>query len=137
MSISSRRCQACGCEAASSEGFQVLRANQDAVAASRAPAAESVLCANCSAEWLRSGDFELAYQFCEQCAAPVESDQMAIRSKTHTTQAGLLAYHQPVVMSLCPNCAKAYDGTGRSLIMGVGFLLGGIALIALIGWLFG
>jgi hypothetical protein len=119
----------------SSQGFQILRAIDSASATKQIPAAESVLCPTCAAEWLCSGNFELAYQFCDQCGAPVESGHVEIRSKTDTIQAGLVAVHRPVTLSLCPNCARKYDGTGRTFFVAMCLLLGGIARIALVGWI--
>jgi hypothetical protein len=96
--------------------------------------AETLLCPACAAERLSSGDFDLAYHFCDRCGGPVEPGNVEIRSKTESTQQGLTAHHWSVTMSLCPACAKAYDGTGRSLLIGMCFLVGIIVLVGFLCW---
>ena len=135
MTSSADVCQACGCTAANREGFQILRPNPTDADARQRPAAESILCPACAAKFLQSGNNELAYGFCDQCAATVEANRLEMRSKTVTIPGNVPPHHRSVTMALCPKCVRAYDGTGKSLIVGVRLFFAGIALLALVSWL--
>jgi hypothetical protein len=72
---------------------------------------------------------------CAQCGALVAAHLLELRSKTDRTQEGAVSFSRTVGMWLCPNCAKAYDSTGRALLLGLCLLLGGMLLFALFSWL--
>lgn len=130
-----RVCECCGRPSDNHDGFQILRDTN--VAASRTGETEPILCPACAAKWLGEGGYELAYLFCDQCLAAVESGQVQTRVRSETTMAGALPESRLVAMSLCPNCARNYDGVGRFLLVGMCVFVGGIALFGLVGWLLG
>jgi hypothetical protein len=136
MSAPARICEACGCDCDRTEGFQILRAVNVGLQLQE-KGDERVLCHVCAEAALASGGLEVAYLFCDQCGAPVESRHIETRTRTETTQLGAVASHNSVWMSLCPKCARTHDGTGRSLFIGIYILLGGLALLILLGWLIG
>jgi hypothetical protein len=131
-----RICAVCGGDCDRPEGFQFLRAINVGLRLQEM-GEKRVLCHVCAEALLRSGGFEVDNVFCDQCGSPVELEHVAIRTRTETTQLGSVASHSSVGMSLCPKCASAYDGTGRSLFIGIYILLGGVVLLFFLGWLIG
>jgi hypothetical protein len=136
MSSQFQQCQACGRPAERGELFDAFRPANAELTEGRAPTAVDVLCPACAAERRQREELELAYRFCDQCAAPVEPSQVELRSKTTTALGGPAPFHSPVTLRLCPRCARHHDGTGRWLMVCMG-VVGGIFLLGLLVRLFG
>jgi hypothetical protein len=137
MSSQLQQCQACGRPAERGERFDAFRPANAELTAGRAPTAADVLCPACAAERRQREELELAYRFCDQCAAPVEPNHVERRSKTVTALGGPAPFHSAVTLRLCPRCARAHDGTGRWLMVCLGVVVGGILLLGLLVRLLG
>jgi hypothetical protein len=138
MSSPIQTCRACGRAAAGGERFDAFRPANDDLTAGRAPTDADVLCPACAAERRQREALELAYRFCDQCAAPVEPSEVELRTKTITALGGPAPFSaSPVTMRLCPRCARHHDGTGSWLMVTLGLVVGGIFLLGLLVWLLG
>jgi hypothetical protein len=132
MSSPTQLCQGCGRPAQPGESFDAFRPANVELTEGRTPTAADVLCPACAAERRQREELELAYRFCQQCAAPVEPSQVEWRSKTVTALGGPAPFHSPATLLLCPRCARAHDGTGRWLMISLGVVVGGIVVLGLL-----
>jgi hypothetical protein len=133
MSVEVPRCQACGRSAGQGEQFLVCRPTRSALTPNRDPTPEDLLCPHCAARRRQSGEFELAYRFCYQCAGPIEPGEGEWRSRSETSVAGPLPSTRTFSVLLCRACVRRYDGTARWLMGGLAFFAAGVALLALVG----
>jgi hypothetical protein len=136
MSSQVQTCRACGRAAAAGERFDAFRPANDELTEGRSPTDADVLCPACAAERQQREALELAYRFCDQCAAPVEPSAVELRSKSVTALGGPAPFSSPVMMRLCPRCARRHDGTGRWLMVCLGVVVVGILLLGLFVRLF-
>jgi hypothetical protein len=137
MSAPSQLCQGCGRPARPGESFEAFRPASAEVTQGRAPDAADVLCPDCAAGRRRREETELAYRFCDQCAAPVEPKAVELRWKTVTALGGPAPFSSATALRLCPRCARAHDGTGRWLLASLGLVVGAIVVLGLLVWLLG
>jgi hypothetical protein len=137
MSSQIQQCRGCGRPAEHGERFDAFRPANAELTDGRAPTAADVLCPACAAERRRREGLELAYRFCDQCAAPVEPSQVELRSKTVTALGGPAPFSSAVTLRLCPRCAWHHDGTGRWLMVCLGVVVGGILILGLLVRLLG
>lgn len=136
MSSPTQLCQGCGRPAQPGESFDAFRPANRELTEARAPTAADVLCPACAAERRQREELELAYRFCQQCAAPVEPGQVEWRTRTAASPLGMPRTGGPDFLLLCPRCARAHDGTGRWLTISLGLVVAGIFLLALLIRLF-
>ena len=136
MSSPTQLCQGCGRPAQPGECFDAFRPANQELTEARAPTAADVLCPACAAERRQRQELELAYRFCQQCAAPVEPAQVEWRSRTAASPLGM-PRTGPDFLLFCPRCARAHDGTGRWRVVSLGLVVVGLVVLALLIRLFG
>jgi hypothetical protein len=131
MSSQTQVCRGCGRPAQPGENFEAFRPANQELTEGRTPTAADVLCPACAAERHQREELQLAYRFCQQCAAPVEPSQVEWRSRTAASPLGM-PRTGPDFLLFCPRCARAHDGTGRWLVIFLGLVVGGICVLALL-----
>jgi hypothetical protein len=137
MTSPTQLCQGCGRPAQPGESFDAFRPANQELTEARTPTAADVLCPSCAAERRQREELELAYRFCQQCAAPVEPSRVEWRTTTAASPLGMPRTGGPDFLLFCPRCARAHDGTGRWLVIFLGLVVVGLFVLALLIRLFG
>jgi hypothetical protein len=127
----------CGCDLENKEAVSLLQLKGISPDSLPEDASEPVLCSACFQEWASVAPVRPPYQTCDGCGVSVASDQIKERSKNECISGGLVTLKRSVRLSLCPKCTKLFDRTGRSVVIAVCILVGGIAVLALLGWMGG
>src|SRR5207248_10255632 len=114
MSAQIQLCQGCGRPAQPGESFDAFRPAGRELTDARTPTAADVLCPACAAERRQREELELAYRFCQQCAAPVEPREVEWRSRTAAWPLGM-PRTGPDFLPFSPRCARDHDRPRRWL----------------------
>jgi len=71
---------------------------------------------------------------CDECGCTIPPGTGEIRSKTDTVVMGAVGFHRTVHVTLCPECAAKYDGTGSGLMWGMALFVALVVTVALASW---